>query len=151
MMHKDATRQERSCTRHREGGPGAIEGHSERRQVNTPFLSRPQHKALPLSSSLLLPIAQWPQLSRHILLLSLSLLPFLLPLAQSNVASPLRHQPPSVRYLPSSFAMTLVYPLPPRSVVARSVVSQAPYLRRKRLARSGPWRRHKCSSRAAIA
>ena len=35
----------------RRGGPGAIEGESDRRQVNTRFLSLPQHKALPVLSS----------------------------------------------------------------------------------------------------
>jgi hypothetical protein len=131
--------------------PGAIEGELERRQVNTPFLSRPQHKALPPSSPPRLPIQQWPQPSRHTLLLSPSPLPFPLLPVQSNVASPLQPPLPSARSLPSSFAMTLAYPLPRRSVVARSVVLQAPHPRRKRLARNGPWKRHRCSSRAAIA
>jgi hypothetical protein len=131
------------------GHPGAIEGHSVRRQANTRLLC-PQHKALP-SPSLRLPIQQWPPLSRHTLLLSLSQLPFPLPLAQSNVACPLQPQLQSARSLPSSFAMTPAYPLPPTSVVARSVVLRAQHLRRKRPARSGPWKRPKCSSRAAIA
>jgi len=103
------------------------------------------------SSTLRLPISQWPPPSQHTHLPSPSPLPFPLPPAQSNVASPLQLPLPSVRSLPTSFAMTPGYPLPPRSVVARSVVLRVPFLKRKRLARSGPWKRPKCSSRAAIA
>lgn len=97
------------------------------------------------------PISQWPPPSQHTLLLSLSPHPTPPPLAQSSVASPLQLPLPNVRSPPSSSAMTPAYPLPPTSVVARSVVSQALDPQRKRLARSGLWKRPKCSSRVAIA
>ena len=125
-------------------------------------LRHKQHKVLSLhlsSSPLIIPsrsnpFLQWLQPSQHTLQLSLSLHPSLRPpLAPNNVASRSRHQLQNARCPPSSSGMTQVYPCPPlpKSGAARSVVSPAPHRPRKRPARSGPWKKHRCSSRAAIA
>jgi hypothetical protein len=153
MMHKDATRQGEKLYR---DGLGAIGGEEERRQANTRldvdgYPSQSLNIKSHLSSPSAHPISQWPPPSQHTPLPSLSPHPIPLPPALSNVASPLQPPLPSARSLLSSFAMTPAYPHPPMNVVARSAVSQALHLQRKRLARSGPWKRHRCSSRAAIA
>ena|SRR6266850_964311 len=110
------------------------------------FLSSPSTRSS-------LPTQQWPQPSAHTPPPSRSLRPSPRPPARNNVASRSRHRLPSARSLLSSFGTTQACPCPRHltSVAASSVVSAALDLPRKRPAKSGQWKRPKCSSKAAIA
>jgi hypothetical protein len=141
---------------------------AQRRQTERPIRRRGQH-ALDLmdnpsvitiksflsspSTPSSIPTQQWPQPSAHTLPPSPSPHPSPRPPVRNNVASRSRLPLPSARSPLSSFGMTQACPCPRHltSVAASSVVSAALHLPRKRPAKSGQWKRPKCSSKAAIA